>query len=63
VQKNIKHFDKGGHIDCVKHVQLNEEGIKLLPKYYKQIGGFRFPYGGYGGHEANFVNFSYVIYV
>jgi len=40
MQKNIKHLDKGGHIDYVTHIQLNEEGIKLLPKYYKQIGGF-----------------------
>ncbi len=33
--KNIKHLDKGGHADYVRLVQLNEEGIKILPKYYK----------------------------
>jgi hypothetical protein len=39
---------------------LNEEGIKILPKYYKQIEGLHYSYGGYGGHEANFVNLSHV---
>ncbi len=39
---------------------MNEEGIKILPKYYKQIEGFHYSYGGYGDHEANFVNFSHV---
>jgi hypothetical protein len=38
--KNIKHLDKGGHVDYVRLVQLNEEGIEILPKYYKQIEGF-----------------------
>jgi hypothetical protein len=59
--KNIKHLDKGGHVDYVRLVQLNEEGIKILPKYYKQIEGLRRSYGGYDGHEADFVNLSYVI--
>ncbi len=40
---------------------MNEEGIKFLPKYYKQIEGLHYSYGGYGGHEANFVNLSHVI--
>ncbi len=55
VQKIIKHFDKGRHINYVKHVQLNEEGIKILPKYYKQIEGLHY---SYGGHETDFVNFK-----
>jgi hypothetical protein len=45
----------------LKHVQLNEEGIKISPKYYKQIEDLHYSYGGYGGHEANFVNLSHVI--
>ncbi len=35
VQKIIKQLDKGGHVDYVRLVQLNEEGITILPKYYK----------------------------
>ncbi len=61
VQKIIKHLDKGGHINYVRLVQLNEEGIKIPPKYYKQIEGLHYSYGGYGGHEADLVNLSYVI--
>jgi hypothetical protein len=61
VQKIIKHLDKGGHINYVRHAQLNEEGIKILPKYYKQIEGLHYSYGGFGGHEANLVNLSHVI--
>ncbi len=61
VQKIIKHLDKGGHIDYVRPIQLNEEGIKILPKYYKQIEGLHYSYGGYGGHEADLVNLSPVI--
>ncbi len=34
VQKIIKQLDKGGHVDYVRLVQLNE-GITILPKYYK----------------------------
>jgi len=48
VQKIIKHLNKGGHIDYVRPVQLNEEGIKILPTYYKQIEGLHYSYGGYG---------------
>jgi len=55
VQKIIKHFDKGQHINYVRHVQLKEEGIKILPKYYKQIEGLHYSYGGYGGHEADVI--------
>jgi hypothetical protein len=40
---------------------LNDEGIKILPKYYEQIEGLHYSYGGHGGHEANVVNLSYVI--
>jgi len=40
---------------------LNEEDIKILPKYYKQIEGLHYSYGGCGGHEANLVNLSHVI--
>jgi len=40
---------------------LNEEGIKILPKYYKQIEGLHYSYGGYGRHEANLVNLNHVI--
>jgi hypothetical protein len=58
-KKNI--LIKVDTIDYVTHIQLNEESIKLLPNYYKQIGGFRYPYGGYGGHESNFVKLSYFI--
>jgi len=61
VQKIIKHLDKGGHIDYVRPVQLNEECIKILPNYYKQIEGFHYSYGDYGSHEADFVNLSHVI--
>jgi hypothetical protein len=32
---------------------LNEEGIKILPNYYKQIEDFHYSYGGYGGHEVD----------
>jgi hypothetical protein len=35
VQKIIKNLDKGGHINYVRLIQLNEESIKILPKYYK----------------------------
>jgi len=59
--KNIKHLDKGGHIDYVRPVQLNEECIKILPKYYKQIECLHYSYGGYGSHEPDFVNLSHVI--
>ncbi len=61
--ENIKHLDKGGDADHVRLVQLNEEGIKILPKYHKQIEGLRHSYGGYNGHEADFVNLSYGIYL
>jgi hypothetical protein len=40
---------------------LNEEGIKILSKYYKQIEGLHYSYGGYGGHEVDLVNLSHVI--
>jgi hypothetical protein len=40
---------------------LNEEGIKILPKYYKQIECLHYSYGGYGRHEANLVNLNHVI--
>jgi len=64
--KNYKHFDKGGHIDYVRPIQLNEECIKILPKYYKQkyykqIEGLHYSYGDYGSHEVDFVNLSHVI--
>jgi hypothetical protein len=61
VQKIIKYLDKGGHIDYVRPVQLNEEGIKILSRYYKQIEGLHYSYGGYGVHEADLVNLSNVI--
>ncbi len=35
VQKIIKHLDESGHIIYVRLLQLNEESIKILPKYYK----------------------------
>jgi hypothetical protein len=40
---------------------LNEECIKILPKYYKEIEGLHYSYGSYGSHEADFVNLSHVI--
>ncbi len=42
-------------------VQLNEEGIKILPNCYKQIEDLHYSYGGYGGHEVDVVNLSHVI--
>jgi hypothetical protein len=45
----------------VRPIQLNEEGIKILPKYYKQIEGLHYSYGGYGGHETNSVKLSHII--
>ncbi len=42
-------------------VQLNKEGIKILPNYYKQIKGLRYSYGNYGGHEVDIVNLNHVI--
>jgi hypothetical protein len=36
VQKIIKQLDKGGHDYYARLVQLNEEGITILPKYYKR---------------------------
>ncbi len=32
---------------------MNEEGIKILPNYYKQIEDLHYSYGGYGGHEID----------
>jgi hypothetical protein len=57
----MKHLDKGGHIDYVRLVQLNKEGIKILPNYYKQIEDLHYSYGSYGGHEIDLVNLSHVI--
>ncbi len=45
----------------MRPIQLNEEGINILPKYYKQIEGLHYSYGGYGGHGADLVNLSPVI--
>ncbi len=45
----------------MRPIQLKEGGIKILPKYYKQIEGFHYSYGGYGGHKINFVKLSHVI--
>ncbi len=42
-------------------VQLNKEGIKILPNYYKQIEDLHYSYGNYGGHEADLVDLSHVI--
>jgi len=57
----MKHLDKGGHIDYVRLVQLNKEGIKILPNYYKQIEDLHYSYGSYGGHEVDLVNLIHVI--
>ncbi len=40
---------------------MNEEGIKILSKYYIQIEGLHYSYGGYGSHENNFVNLNFII--
>jgi hypothetical protein len=45
----------------VRPIQLNEQGIKILLKYYKQIEGLHYSYGGYGGHKTNFVKLSHII--
>ncbi len=45
----------------MRPIQLNEEGIKILPKYYKQIEGLHYSYGGYGGHKTNFVKLNHII--
>ncbi len=42
-------------------MKLNDEGIKILPKYCKQIRGLQYSYGGYGGHEIDFINLSSTI--
>ncbi len=39
---------------------MNEEGIKILSKYYIQIGGLHYSYGGYSSHENNFVNLNFI---
>jgi hypothetical protein len=36
----IKHLDKGGHADYVRLVQLNEEGIKILPNITNRLKVF-----------------------
>ncbi len=41
--------------------ELNEEGIKILPNYYKQIEDFHYSCGGCGGHEVDLVNLSHII--
>jgi len=48
-------------VDHIKFVKLNDEGIKILPKYCKQIKGLQYSYGGYGGHEIDFINLSSTI--
>jgi len=45
----------------VRLVQLNKEGIKILPNYYKQIEDLHYSYGSYGGHEVDLVNLIHVI--
>jgi hypothetical protein len=45
----------------VRLVQLNKEGIKILPNYYRQIEDLHYSYGSYGGHEIDLVNLSHVI--
>jgi hypothetical protein len=59
--KIVKRLDEGGIIDYIKFVQLNEEGIKILSKYYIQIGGLHYSYGGYSSHENNFVNLNFIV--
>jgi hypothetical protein len=58
--KNIKHLDKGGHADYVRLVQLNEEGIKILPNITNRLKVL-VTHIVVIVHEADFVNFSYVI--
>jgi hypothetical protein len=59
--KNYNYFLKGGIVDHIKFVKLNDEGIKILPKYCKQIRRLQYSYGGYGGHEIDFINLSSTI--
>ncbi len=40
---------------------MNEEGIKILQNYYKQVEDLHYSYGGYGGHGVDLVNLSHVI--
>jgi hypothetical protein len=61
VQKMVKNYDKGGSVDYMRPINLKEEGIKLLLKYYKHVEGLCYSYGGYGGHEADFVCLNHII--
>lgn len=61
IQKIVKHHEKGVGIDYVQPVPINESGIHILVKYYKQMEGFCYSYGGYGGYEADFIKLEHVI--